>query len=108
MKFRFVFSASIFTVCILSGCGAGSNARMDADFSASDTAQTAESSAIAVTKDGASALHMLGATNDRSWYQTGYDETDVWYGTVIDFAAAEERKIDAPDGLPMNGRVGNL
>ena len=108
MKFRFVFLASIFTVCILSSCSTSSNARMDADFSASDTAQTAESGAAAVAEDGASALHMLGAANDRGWYQAGYDESDVWYGTVIDFAAAQERKIDAPDGLPMNGRVGNL
>lgn len=46
--------------------------------------------------------------NKYGWYQVGYDETDVWYGTVIDFAEAEERKISAPDSLPMNGRVGNL
>lgn len=55
-----------------------------------------------------STLHMLGATNKYGWYQVGYDETDVWYGTVIDFAEAEEREISAPDSLPMNGRVGNL
>lgn len=55
-----------------------------------------------------STLHMLGAANKYGWYQVGYDETDVWYGTVIDFAEAEEREISAPDSLPMNGRVGNL
>lgn len=63
---------------------------------------------MVVAEDGASTLHMLGATNKYGWYQVGYDETDVWYGTVIDFAEAEEREISAPDSLPMNGRVGNL
>ena len=77
-------------------------------FSASDAAQTAESGAVVVAEDGASTLHMLGAANKYGWYQVGYDETDVWYGTVIDFAEAEEREISAPDSLPMNGRVGNL
>ena len=76
--------------------------------SASDAAQTAESGAVVVAEDGASTLHMLGAANKYGWYQVGYDETDVWYGTVIDFAEAEEREISAPDSLPMNGRVGNL
>ena len=108
MKSRFVFLLLVFTVCTLSGCGAGHNARMDVDFSASDAAQTAESGAVVVAEDGASTLHMLGATNKYGWYQVGYDETDVWYGTVIDFAEAEEREISAPDSLPMNGRVGNL
>ena len=108
MKSRFVFLLQVFTVCILSGCGAGHNARMDVDFSASDAAQTAESGAVVVAEDGASTLHMLGAANKYGWYQVGYDETDVWYGTVIDFAEAEEREISAPDSLPMNGRVGNL
>ena len=108
MKSRFVFLFLVFTVCILSGCGAGHNARMDVDFSASDAAQTAESGAVVVAEDGASTLHMLGAANKYGWYQVGYDETDVWYGTVIDFAEAEEREISAPDSLPMNGRVGNL
>ena len=46
MKSRFVFLLFVFTVCILSGCGAGHNARMDVDFSASDAAQTAESGAV--------------------------------------------------------------
>ena len=108
MKSRFVFLLLVFTVCTLSGCGAGHNARMDVDFSASDAAQTAESGAVVVAEDGASTLHMLGAANKYGWYQVGYDETDVWYGTVIDFAEAEEREISAPDSLPMNGRVGNL
>ena len=108
MKSRFVFLSTVFTVCILSSCGTSSNARMDADFPASDATRTAESGAAAVAEDGVSALHMLGAANKYGWYQVGYDETDVWYGTVIDFAAAEEREISAPDGLPMNGRVGNL
>ena len=108
MKSRFIFLLHVFTVCILSGCGAGHNARMDVDFSASDAAQTAESGAVVVAEDGASTLHMLGAANKYGWYQVGYDETDVWYGTVIDFAEAEEREISAPDSLPMNGRVGNL
>ena len=97
MKSRFVFLLFVFTVCILSGCGAGHNARMDVDFSASDAAQTAESGAVVVAEDGASTLHMLGAANKYGWYQVGYDETDVWYGTVIDFAEAEEREISAPD-----------
>ena len=48
MKSRFVFLLQVFTVCILSGCGAGHNARMDVDFSASDAAQTAESGAVVV------------------------------------------------------------
>ena len=93
MKSRFVFLFLVFTVCILSGCGAGHNARMNVDFSSSDAAQTAESGAVVVAEDGASTLHMLGATNKYGWYQVGYDETDVWYGTVIDFAEAEEREI---------------
>ncbi len=82
---------------------------MDVDFRHLMPAQTAESGAVVVAEDGASTLHMLGAAaNKYGWYQVGYDETDVWYGTVIDFAEAEEREISAPDSLPMNGRVGNL
>ena len=83
MKSRFVFLLLVFTVCTLSGCGAGHNARMDVDFSASDAAQTAESGAVVVAEDGASTLHMLGATNKYGWYQVGYDETDVWYGLSL-------------------------
>ncbi len=108
MKLQFVFLSAIFTICILSGCSAGENPRVDADFPLSDAARTAESAAVSEPESGAGTLHMLGAANDYGWYQAGYDETDVWYGTVIDFAAAEERQIAAPDSLPMNGRVGSL
>ena len=50
---------------------------MDVDFSASDAAQTAESGAVVVAEDGASTLHMLGATNKYGWYQVGYAETKI-------------------------------
>lgn len=108
MKSQFVFLSSVFTICILSGCGTSDNVPIDADFPASDAARTAESATVPEQERGAGTLHMLGAANDYGWYQVGYDETDVWYGTVIDFAVAEERQIAAPDSLPMNGRVGSL
>ena len=96
MKSRFVFLLLVFTVCTLSGCGAGHNARMDVDFSASDAAQTAESGAVRGVRKmagNAGTLHMLGATpTNTAGIKVGYDETDVMVRHRVSmFAEAEER-----------------
>lgn len=121
MKSRFVLLSCIFTVCILSACGAGNPARVDDDFSASDSVQTTESTAAepdsgdateSIPPQTASTLHALGDANAQGWYKICYDDTPGWYAREITFAGMAEKRLSVPDGMPdgiaESGRPGDL
>lgn len=108
MKFRSVLLSSVFTVCILSSCGAANNMRTNVDFSVPDTVQTTESAAVptpdsAVTAETAGiagTLHMLGDANTQGWYKIQYGDAPGWYASEYVFADAAEKRLEVPAGMP--------
>lgn len=100
MKLRFL-TAILLGCCMLAGCGGARE-----NTTVSDVVEPQPTAVV--TPEKSSGLHALSESNSRGLYGVFADTEGPWFGTCFTFADTQEYRIDAPAGLPQNGRPADL
>lgn len=103
MKLRH-FAALLLGCCLLTGCSGIDEGTPQSDATQTPVPQPTAAAAAQAPSD----LHTLSMTNSRGMYDIFADSENPWFGTFFSFADTREYQIDAPAGLPRNGRPAAL